>query len=125
MTAAKGKPAEWASAEETQAKLTPLEAIEAEVDLADATVEVSLGDTKVRVRPVGEWRSSSVRAMREGDFDAWAQKALVDGDYEIWQDVDPTISECEAFFKEWGVVTGQDSGKSGASRRSSRSTARR
>jgi hypothetical protein len=102
-----------------------LEAVEAEVDAGDGTVEVPLADTTVRVRPVGEWRSSSVRAMREGDFDAWAQKALAEDDYQTWLDVDPTITECEKFFTAWGEATGQDSGKSGASRRSSRSTARR
>jgi trehalose-6-phosphatase len=41
-----------------------LEAVEAEVDAGDGTVEVPLGDTTVHVRPVGEWRSSAVRAMR-------------------------------------------------------------
>jgi hypothetical protein len=102
-----------------------LEAVEAEVDAGDGTVEVPLGDTIVHVRPVGEWRSSAVRAMRNGDFDAWAETALADGDYQTWVDVDPTITECEAFFTAWGEATGQDSGKSGGSRRSSKSTARR
>jgi hypothetical protein len=116
------KPVDWEPAEKTESALT---ALEAEVDAGDGTVEVPLGDTTVRVRPVGEWRSSAVRAMRNGDFDAWAETTLAGDDYQIWTDVDPTISECEAFFTAWGEATGQDSGKSGASRRSSKSTARR
>jgi hypothetical protein len=106
-------------------KRPALEAIEAEVDAGDQPVEVPLGDTVVRVKPVGEWRASSIRAMRDGDFDAWAEKALAGDDYEVWADVDPTITECEAFFTAWGEVTGQNQGESRASRRSSKNTARR
>jgi hypothetical protein len=89
-----------------------------------APVEVPLGDT---TSTSGRWVSGGrpVRAMRNGDFDAWAETALADGDYQTWVDVDPTITECEAFFTAWGEATGQDSGKSGGSRRSSKSTARR
>jgi hypothetical protein len=119
------KSAQLAPAEVTEAKLSPVEAVEAEVDAADQPVEVTLGDTTVRVKPTGQWRSSGVSAMRQGDFTAWAQTCLVEEDVEVWNDVDPTMDECEVFFREWGAATGQSQGESRASRRSSRSTARR
>jgi hypothetical protein len=124
MTAAK-KPADWEPAEKTESTLTALEAVEAEVDAGDDSVEVSLGDTTVRVKPTGEWRSSGVAAMRQGDYSTWAHTCLVDGDAEVWDEIDPTMDECAAFFEAWGEITGQTSGKSRASRRSSKSTARR
>jgi hypothetical protein len=115
-----------APADVTEAKLSPLEAVEAEVDAGDGTVEVTLADTRVRVKPVGAWRSSGVSAMRQGDFTAWAETCLATpDDVAVWLEVDPTLDECEVFFREWGAATGQDQGESRASRRSSRSTARR
>jgi hypothetical protein len=125
MPAAK-KPADWEPAEKTESTLTALEAVEAEVDAEDDdSVEVPLGDTTVRVKPTNEWRSSGVSAMRQGDYSAWAQVCLVEGDAEVWDEIDPTMGECEAFFRAWGEITGQTPGKSRASRRSSKSTARR
>lgn len=120
------KRVEFAPAEVTGEKLAALEAVEAEVDAGDGSVMVALGETSVRVKPAGQWRSSGVSAMRVGDFTAWAETCLAtEEDVEVWKDVDPTMDECEAFFREWGAATGQDSGKSSGSRRSSRTTAKR
>jgi hypothetical protein len=105
--------------------LDALEALEGEVLDPDGSVEVPLGDEKVRVKPLNEWRSSATRALREGDFDTWAEKCLAGDDYETWSDLDPTLAEVEDFFTAWGKLSGQDSGKSRASRRSSNGTARR
>jgi hypothetical protein len=106
----------------TSPKRKALEAIEGEVLDGDGSVEVKLRNETVRVLPLFEWRTSATRAMREGDFDSWAEKCLVDGDYEVWTDVDPKIREVEEFFEAWQEATGQDRGKSRASRRSSKST---
>lgn len=103
-----------------------IEAVEAEVDVEnDGSIEVPLCDATVRVLPTNEWRSRAIRSMREGDYDTWAELCLAGDDYDIWTDVDPTLADVERFFEAWSEATGQDSGKSRASRRSSRSTARR
>jgi hypothetical protein len=112
-------------AEARKPKLEALEALEGEVLDADDSVSVSLGDEKVRVKPLNDWRSSATRALREGDFDTWAEKCLAGDDYEIWSDVDPTLGEVEEFFTEWQKVTGQDPKASRASRRSSKNIAKR
>lgn len=108
--------------------MSALDALEAEVDAEafdDGSLAVPLVDAVVHVLPVRKWRSSSVRAMRDGDFDRWAEKCLAEGDYALWQVIDPDMDEIEAFFTEWTRLSGQEPGKSAASSRSSRSTARR
>jgi hypothetical protein len=110
-------------------RLTPADAAQAEAcddtDDDGATV-VPLAGEQIRIKPAGQWRSSAVRAMREGDFDRWAESSLADKEsWATWQDIDPTIDEVEAMLRAWQTTTGQDPGESRASRRSSRSTARR
>jgi hypothetical protein len=107
--------------------LSKVEAIEAEVDAeTDDTIEVPLCDTTVRVLPAGEWRSSAVRALRSGDYDSWAEECLAGDDYaDVWQPLDPVLNEVEAFFEAWKDATGQDAGKSRASRRSSKTKRKR
>jgi hypothetical protein len=99
--------------------------LEAEARAGADTVLVPLGDVEVEVLPIGEWRASGLRALREGDFDTWAAKCLSDEGLRAWDECDPTMSQVEEFFTAWSERTGQDPGKSPASRRSSRSTARR
>lgn len=108
----------------TAAKVRAVEALEGEI-VGDGCVEVPLGDTTVRVIPASEWRASATRALREGDYDSWAEKSLAGDDYDVWCDIDPQMAEVQEFFKAWEAAGGSDLGKSSASRRSPRSTARR
>lgn len=105
--------------------MTQLARVQADAETAANVVAVPLGDVEVEVLPVGKWRASGLRALREGDFDTWAEKCLTAEGREVWLDADPTMDEVEAFFTAWTERTGQDPGKSAASSRSSKSTARR
>ena len=105
--------------------MTSLARVDAEAATATNTVAVPLGDVDIEVLPVRDWRNSGLRALRDGDFDTWAEKCLTDAGRAAWLEADPTIGEIEDFFTAWKDSTGQDPGKSVASSRSSRSTARR
>lgn len=96
--------------------------IVAETAAGDEPVAVSLGAKTLHVKPVRKWRTSALRALREGDFEKWADGCLTDESVELWYELDPTIEEVEAFFTEWSEASGQDAGKSSALKRSSRAT---
>lgn len=110
-------------------RLTPVEAAQAEADDAtadDGSTAVTLAGEQIRIKPAGQWRSSAIRAMTQGNFDGWAESSLADDEsWETWQDVDPTIDQVEDMLREWRAATGQDTGKSRASHGSSKRTARR
>jgi hypothetical protein len=84
---------------------------------ADESVTVQLAGHNVEVLPLRQWRSSGVKALREGDFEVWSQRCLAEGSRSTWLDVDPTIAEIEAMFEQWSRLTGQSPGESPASRR--------
>jgi pyruvate/2-oxoglutarate dehydrogenase complex dihydrolipoamide acyltransferase (E2) component len=115
----------------TALALDPESALQAEVameDIPDGAVAVPIGDGGdiVHIRRRGEWRSSTVQALRTGDFEGWASAALAPGEYEnVWQKLDPFIDDITAMFETWGALTGQNAGKAPAPPTSSRNTARR
>jgi hypothetical protein len=106
-----------------------LEAVRADAQVGREGVLVPLatesGTAELRVPPAGRWKTRATRSLKQGDFDAWAEAVLSPEDYDAWVDADPTNDDVEQFFKAWNEASGEDSGKSAASQRSSRSTARR
>lgn len=103
-----------------------LEAVEDEAEAdPDAPTSVLLDGETLQVLPARLWRSSRMRALREGDFDSWAEGCLTPESYEVWQEIDPTIEQVEQFMTNWQHESGLDQGNSRASRRSSKTTARR
>jgi hypothetical protein len=97
-------------------------AIEAETAAGDEPVAVLLDGLTVHVKPVKQWRSSGLRALREGDFQTWAEKCLEPESVDVWLDLDPTIGDVESFFEQWQELSGQSAGKSPVSPRSSKTT---
>lgn len=98
----------------TRDNVTPISAIEAE---ATGTLGVfELCGNPLHLPPVNKWRSSALKALNTGDFETWAQKTLSPEDYKVWTDLDPTMEEVEAFFKDAQNFLGTDPGKSRASR---------
>lgn len=96
-------------------KILPPDALDQlAADAANGTepLPVPLADKTVRVLPPMEWRSSAMRAVREGNFDVWAEKCLVrDGesdDYAVWQSIDPTMNDIVLFLTAY-----RDAGGSG------------
>ena len=79
----------------------------------------------IYVPPIKRWRSSGLKAMRDGDMEGWAASVLDEEDYAVWKDVDPTLEQIGSFFEDIGDRLGTDQGNSPASRRSLRNTARR
>lgn len=102
-----------------------LEAVAAEVAIADGSSDVRLGKHTVTVPAVRKWHGSAIRALRDGNFDLWAEKTLSPRDYLHWTDIDPTIEQAETFFEAWSSGSGQSVGESSASPRSANRTARR
>lgn len=98
---------------------------QADAEAGDGPVIVPLLDREVEVLPAGKWRSSGLAALHAGNFHVWARTCLTPEGWEIWQDVDPELDEIQVFFRAHRELTGEDTGKSRASRRSSRSTSRR
>lgn len=95
-------------------------AIEAETAAGDEPVAVVLDGQTLHVKPVKQWRSSGLRALREGDFQTWAETCLEADSVNVWLDIDPTIGDVETFFEQWAEQSGQNVGKSSASPRSSK-----
>lgn len=84
------------------------------------------GVTKdVRCVPAGHWRSSSMRALRNGDIDAFMERTLHPDDYEIFEDLDPDMEGFNKFADDAGRLSGEALGKSSGPRPSSRSTRKR
>ena len=88
--------------------MLPIE-VEALADPAD-TVAVPLADREIRILPVRKWKSSALRALRQGDFETWAERSLVAADVAVWQAVDPDMDQVEAMFSAWTAKTGQTPG---------------
>lgn len=107
--------------------MAALDKLAAEAATSTSTVTVPLGPDAVDidVLPVRDWRPRHLRAIADGDYDSWAAGCLTEASLASWNDVDPTLGDIDAFFTAWMAATGQDPGKSPASQRSSRSTARR
>lgn len=104
--------------------MSPLEAVEAEARTL-GPVEVTLRGRTIAVKPAKDWPMSALKDIANQDVAEWARKCLVAKSYDMWLELDPTIGEGEQFFSDYNDASGQDVGKSSASRRSSKSTARR
>lgn len=103
-----------------------------EVNLSPAEREVTgdlipgdLAGRTVYVPPVKRWRSSGLKALRDGDMEGWAQSVLDDDGWAVWEEVDPTLEEIGEFFESVSPGLGTDQGNSRASRRSLRNSNRR
>lgn len=84
------------------------------------------GVTKeVRTLPAGKWRASAIRALNQGDTDAFMSLVLHEDDFEIYEDLDPDMDAIGHFAEAAARAGGEDLGKSGGPRGSSRSTQRR
>jgi hypothetical protein len=109
--------------------VSALEAVQADASSPKDGVAVPLvteaGEVSVTVPPPGRWRTKANRALKDGDFDLWAELVLSEDDFQAWLDAEPVNDDVETFFEAWGAATGENSGKSRPSGRSSRSTARR
>lgn len=108
---------------------TAAEAQETEAEDADyVTVPLAGYDgvTKdVRCVPSGRWRASTMRALNSGDIDAFMETNLHEDDYDIYLDLDPDMDSFGKFAADVGRKSGEDVGKSGGPRGSSRSTRKR
>lgn len=102
---------------------TPAEAQEQEATGAYGVA--SLAGTDLRVKPVGQWRPSYLRALREGDFDTWAAGALHEDDAKVFVDLDATFDEIGAFTTDAMAASGENPGKSSGRSGSRRSTRKR
>lgn len=88
-------------------------------------VQGELAGVMVNVPVVKKWRSSALKAMKDGDFETWAQVTLDDEGWAHWQETDPTIEDIEGFFADINPKLGTSPGNSRASRRASARTRRR
>ncbi|KUF18867.1 hypothetical protein [Streptomyces silvensis] len=93
--------------------------------MGTAYIVAALGEQELRVKEMGQWRPSYLRALREGDFDTWAAGALHEEDAPLFVDLDATFDEIAAFTAEVMTKAGEEPGKSGGSSKSSKRTRKR
>ncbi|MGW0984279.1 hypothetical protein ACWD33_26090 [Streptomyces xiamenensis] len=84
------------------------------------------GETRdVRTLPAGRWRASALRALNGGDMDTFMSLVLHEDDVDTYQELDPDMEAIGRFAEAAARAGGEDLGKSGGPRRSSRSTRKR
>lgn len=108
--------------------LKAVDSVEADARSTDGSVVELVTESatvQVTVPRAGRWKSRAMSLLRQADYEGWAQTTLSPEDYQAWQDADPTNDEVNTFFTAWAAESGESQGKSSASQRSSRSTARR
>jgi hypothetical protein len=103
---------------------TPAEAQENEATSEEYNT-FELAGVPLRVKPMGKWRPSYLRALRTADFDAWAAGALHEEDGPKFVEADATFDEIGEFTKALMEDSGEAPGKSGARSARSRSTRKR
>ncbi|MEU1074297.1 MULTISPECIES: hypothetical protein [unclassified Streptomyces] len=103
--------------------VTPADA--QEIEATEEFLTVPLNDVDLRIRPVTHWRPSHFRALRVVDYDAWAAGVLHEDDVQMFIDLDATLEEINEFSMSAMEAAGENSGKSTARSRSSRSTRKR
>ncbi|MEV4971961.1 hypothetical protein [Streptomyces scopuliridis] len=103
--------------------ITPSEAQENEA--TETYTTASLVGVDLRVKPIGQWRPSHLRALRQADFDAWAAGALHADDVERFIELDATFDEIGEFTSAAMESAGEAPGKSGGRSTSRRSTRKR
>lgn len=126
------RPAEVVGRDDLDDEPSTAERMQAEVEaeLDDGSVVVTLsteaGDADITVPPLNRWRAMARNALfSRGDSLLWASRTLSADDARAWLELDPDGGESDAFFAEWGRLTGQSAGESQASNRASRRTQRR
>ncbi|MEU1200116.1 hypothetical protein ABZ446_28375 [Streptomyces sp. NPDC005813] len=102
---------------------TPAEAQDIEATEEYATAELA-GET-LRVKTVGEWRPSYMRALRLSDFDTWAEGVLHPEDVTKFIEADATFNEINEFVGAAAQAAGEPVGKSTGRAKSSRTTRKR
>ncbi|WDM16738.1 hypothetical protein J3S85_37885 [Streptomyces lavenduligriseus] len=102
---------------------TPAEAQEIEATEEYATAE--LAGATLRVKTIGKWRPSYMRALRLSDFDTWAEGVLHPDDVQTFIDADATFDEINEFVGAAAQAAGEPVGKSTGRAKSSRTTRRR
>jgi hypothetical protein len=88
---------------------------EADAEELDGAVLVPLesddGVVELLVPPAEEWRDSALEALNNGRFGLWASKTLGPEDYAAWVAADPRVRQAQAFFEEYGRLSGASLGK--------------
>ncbi|MFF1625561.1 hypothetical protein [Streptomyces sp. NPDC058272] len=107
----------------TETTTTPAEAQENEVTEAYGTA--TLAGVELRVKPVGQWRPSYIRALRNGDYDTWAVGVLHEDDAAKFVDLDATFDEINQFTADAMESVGEAPGKSTGRAKSSTRTRKR
>jgi hypothetical protein len=102
---------------------TPAESQEIEATEEYATAELA-GQT-LRVKSVGYWRPSYMRALRLSDFDTWAEGVLHPDDVSKFVEADATFNEINEFVGEAAQAAGEPVGKPRGRAASSRTTRKR
>lgn len=77
-------------------------------------VSVPLAGKTLRVKPPMKWKSSAMKALREGNLEDWAATSLVndeavDGegkitgsnDYAVWKQIDPDFEQIVEFMRAY------------------------
>ncbi|KUN16513.1 hypothetical protein AQJ23_44780 [Streptomyces antibioticus] len=103
---------------------TPAESQENEATAEEYTTH-ELAGTPLRVRPMGKWRPSYLKALRNGDFEGWAAGALHEDDAEKFVEIDATFDEIGEFTAAVMQSSGEAPGKSGARSARSKTTRKR
>lgn len=84
------------------------------------------GATKdVHVLIAGKWRSSSIRALNQGNVDGFMRGILHEDDYDTYLDLDPDQNSIMQFAQDAAERSGEALGKSSGPTRSSQSTRKR
>lgn len=111
---------------------TAVEAMQAEVDTEDAddesltvTLVTRNGQAEIRIPHPVDWSARATDLLADARVHSWAQLTFSDTDWERWLELDPTNGEANDFIGAWRTASGQNEGKSRASRRSSRSMRRK
>lgn len=102
---------------------TPAEAQENEA--TEAYTKATLVGVELRVKPVGLWRPSYIRALRNGDYDAWAVGVLHEDDAATFVELDATFDEINDFTSAAMDSAGEAPGKSTGRAKSSTRTRKR
>lgn len=103
---------------------TPAEAQESEATSEEYNT-FELAGVELRVKPMGKWRPSYLRALRTGDFEGWAAGAMHEDDAVKFVELDATFDEIGEFTGKLMESSGEAPGKSGARSARSKTTRKR
>lgn len=109
----------------------PLKALEAEASAPDEGVLVPLvtddGSVDILIPPASMWFEGAVEALTGGRVSEWVRLAVEDPEMLAAWDSLPRkrYRDLNDFLEKWAELSGENPGKSAASKPSSRSTRRR